>query len=919
MDIEPSCTTQPIAQGLQAVPESLLPLAQSSLPPAQSEIPMHTQSPFASRLAPRFLLGLLIASVVASTAEAQWRTNPLVEPVQSTSGFPPEFAAVPLGGGTATITLKANGFNIDRIDKRGFLPPALQGANLVWKDTQWAGTIYWESPVACSLGPNKFAIGYRKVVGTGSSLRVVVLTYDPINFTLTPDPNFPVTVGSSNESPFFPAITANVLSDGTTDGVWMSWWNVIGMGPGAPVELRQQGVRTDGSASLRFQGANASNGAYVWGNLTLNSTVLAPPTIVGDGLDGAIVTYANWNSQVFQNNGSVSGRVHQTTKLKTDGTLDWTLEVPGQIGYSLGDCYTARDGAGGAFYCYSNDEGLARTRLIMSQVESDGTPQFSGSFWSTDSTNHLSSSPKLRPLAVVPTPDNSVVLAYRDLTGIRSMKFGSVPPSSPAGVGPSIQWTRFLSGANPNNNECAGGALGSANVSGSERVALAFSKDNSLEGKCFALDGEEIWTAHMDSDDVVNHTGGTLVQTVSVFSSELLPWDPGFIIGWFDEGGHSSATLGTSGAFAERVDLTGELGNHVGGEMFTPYILGSVINGQGGWKQLGLAPNATSIIEDGVTGFARSGKSVSIDAIPFGDTSILTREFENLTDGQYTLSAHVYIPSGTVSATAFVVLNAYEDAGTINTSVQLNMHPLQNVWSIQAGSSTSLSGPLLFDQWVEVRAQIDLSADLCEVFYNGSPCAPAYSWTGGAYGAGGGAQEIAALVLARAPEVIPGGKVYIDDVNLVDGFPPPTPVVYCAAKVNSMGCTPTIGFNGVSSASAGSGFNISASNVIGNTPGLLIYSSSGRAATPFLGGTLCMQGPIRRSMVLNSGGASGSCTGLYSIDMNAFADGALGGSPQSFLKVPGTLVNCQFWGRDPGFQSPNNVTLSDALEFVVGF
>jgi hypothetical protein len=145
--------------------------------------------------------------------------------------------------------------------------------------------------------------------------------------------------------------------------------------------------------------------------------------------------------------------------------------------------------------------------------------------------------------------------------------------------------------------------------------------------------------------------------------------------------------------------------------------------------------------------------------------------------------------------------------------------------------------------------------------------------------------------------------------------------VYCAAKMNSLGCLPAIDWTGTPSATSGSGFVVTSVNVRNNKPGLLFYGTNGQAAMPFSGGTLCIKSPIRRTGAVNSGGSplpANDCSGVYSIDMNAFAISAGPPVPQPDLLVPGTVVDCQFWGRDPGFPSPNNTSLTDALEYTVG-
>jgi hypothetical protein len=82
---------------------------------------------------------------------------------------------------------------------------------------------------------------------------------------------------------------------------------------------------------------------------------------------------------------------------------------------------------------------------------------------------------------------------------------------------------------------------------------------------------------------------------------------------------------------------------------------------------------------------------------------------------------------------------------------------------------------------------------------------------------------------------------------------------------------------------------------------------------------LCVKSPIKRTPGTNTFGnpPPNDCSGVPSIDMNLFAVGGGGGTPLPELTVVGTVVDCQWWGRDPGFVAPNNTMLSNGLEYTV--
>ena len=139
----------------------------------------------------------------------------------------------------------------------------------------------------------------------------------------------------------------------------------------------------------------------------------------------------------------------------------------------------------------------------------------------------------------------------------------------------------------------------------------------------------------------------------------------------------------------------------------------------------------------------------------------------------------------------------------------------------------------------------------------------------------------------------------------------PTPATYCTAKVNSLGCTPAIGSTGTPSYSSAAPFTVEASSILNNRFGLMFYGY-GQQATPFQGGTMCVQAPVKRTPVQDSGGNAlgNDCSGAFSFDMNARIQSGIDGS-----LVPGAQVFAQYWSRDP--QSPGTTNLTDGVTFTV--
>jgi hypothetical protein len=134
---------------------------------------------------------------------------------------------------------------------------------------------------------------------------------------------------------------------------------------------------------------------------------------------------------------------------------------------------------------------------------------------------------------------------------------------------------------------------------------------------------------------------------------------------------------------------------------------------------------------------------------------------------------------------------------------------------------------------------------------------------------------------------------------------------YCAAKVNSELCLPAIDFSGIPSLTGPVGFQVTATQVLNQKSGLLYYGYNTKN-TPFQGGTMCVEAPLRRTALQNTGGSAtgDDCTGTMIYDMNARirsgADAQL---------TAGQFVACQYYYRDPNDAFTTGLT--NAVSFTI--
>ncbi|MEN6577874.1 MAG: hypothetical protein ABFD90_16130 [Phycisphaerales bacterium] len=144
-------------------------------------------------------------------------------------------------------------------------------------------------------------------------------------------------------------------------------------------------------------------------------------------------------------------------------------------------------------------------------------------------------------------------------------------------------------------------------------------------------------------------------------------------------------------------------------EDFESYVAGTGLHGQGGWKGWDDAASADALVSNL---YARSGRQ----SVEISGASDLVHEF-SLSGGKWILTAHQYVPSDSRGISYFILLNTYNDDGPYDWSIQTE-YDLETGAIRPFTGDTDSGATIVYDQWVEIRLVIDLTANTFEEYYD---------------------------------------------------------------------------------------------------------------------------------------------------------------------------------------------------------
>jgi hypothetical protein len=248
---------------------------------------------------------------------------------------------------------------------------------------------------------------------------------------------------------------------------------------------------------------------------------------------------------------------------------------------------------------------------------------------------------------------------------------------------------------------------------------------------------------------------------------------------------------------------------------FDTYENGTLLYHVGGWTGWDDNPAAAGTVSNVQ---AYSGPH----SIAVNDTADAVHPFAGIEGGQWIFTAWQYLPSDLSGMTYFILNSYYQHGGPYYWTVELHFDPATDqVYDALRDGGAAHPLPIVYDQWVEIRCEIDLSGGLgwVDQYYNGQLLFSG-DWIVGSVG-----QLAIGNVDLFAPHQT---VVYYDDLSLVPdtGGQPPNPVrpLFVGVQYGNLP-TRSTDLSGFPNVTWNNGFTFELNGAAGRPDGVLYLSS----------------------------------------------------------------------------------------------
>jgi hypothetical protein len=177
---------------------------------------------------------------------------------------------------------------------------------------------------------------------------------------------------------------------------------------------------------------------------------------------------------------------------------------------------------------------------------------------------------------------------------------------------------------------------------------------------------------------------------------------------------------------------------------FDSYANNSGLHDQGNWEGWNNDPAFDAYVTDVYS-------SSSPHSVAISPTSDIVQPFSEYS-GEWVMTSWHYIPAGSTGDQFWILCNTYPTAYPLDWSLQLMFENSTGNMTVIEGTSVV---SIVYDQWVEVKAEINLGTDTQHIYYNGV-FLESINWSSG------GAIAIGCLDLFSDG----GSTIYWDDCSL---------------------------------------------------------------------------------------------------------------------------------------------------------